>query len=211
MSVAISLYRADARCFLRQHNKKIMRNYISPAIRLTIGLLVILSVLYPLFVAAISKLAPGGGNGVTIMANGRVVGYANVGQKFTEDRYFNSRPSAVDYNAAGSGGSNKGPSNTEYLGVVQARIDTFLVHNPGVNKADIPAELVTASGSGLDPHLSPTGASAQIARIARVRNIPVARLQQLVDEQTEGPLLGLFGPSTVNVLKLNIALDALKK
>jgi K+-transporting ATPase ATPase C chain len=187
-----------------------MKNHTSPAIRLTIGLLVILSILYPLFVAAVSQLAPGGGDGVTIMARGRIVGYANVGQKFTEDRYFNSRPSEVDYNAARSGGSNKGPSNTEYLGEVEARIDTFLVHNPGVNKADIPAELVTASGSGLDPHLSPAGASVQIARVARVRNIPATRLQQLVDEQTEGPLLGLFGPSTVNILKLNVALDALK-
>ena len=153
-----------------------MKNHIAPAIRLTLGLLVILSVLYPLFVAAVSRLAPGGGNGVTIMAKGgtasrRVVGYANVGQKFTEDRYFNGRPSAVDYNAAGSGGSNKGPSNADYLKDVQARIDTFLVHNPGVNKADIPAELVTASGSGLDPHLSPAGARVQIARIARARDI----------------------------------------
>lgn len=207
---AISFYRADARCFLRQHDKKIMKNHISPAIRLTLALLVILSVLYPLFVAAVSRLAPGGGNGVTIMARGKVVGYANVGQKFTEDRYFNSRPSAVDYKADGSGGSNKGASNTEYLGVVEARIDTFLLHNPGVNKADIPAELVTASGSGLDPHLSPAGANVQIARIARVRNIPSTRLRQLVDEHTEGPLLGLFGPSTINILKLNIALDALK-
>ncbi len=189
--------------------KKIMKNHISPVIRLTLGLLVILSVLYPMLVAAVSRLTPGGGDGVTIMAHGRVVGYANVGQKFTEDRYFNSRPSAVDYNAAGSGGSNKGPSNTEYLDVVKARIDTFQVHNPDVKKADIPAELVTASGSGLDPHLSPAGARVQVARIARVRHIPAARLRQLVDEQTEGPLLGLFGPPTVNVLKLNVALDAL--
>ncbi|WP_018619441.1 K(+)-transporting ATPase subunit C [Spirosoma luteum] len=192
-----------------------MKNHISSAIRLTFALLVILSVLYPLFVAAVSRLAPGGGDGVTIMARGgtasrRIVGYANVGQTFTEDRYFNGRPSAVGYNAAGSGGSNKGPSNTEYLNDVKARIDTFLVHNPAVKKADIPAELVTASGSGLDPHLSPAGASVQIARIARVRNIPAARLQQLVDEQTKGPLLGLFGPSTVNILTLNVALDALK-
>lgn len=207
----ISLYRADARCFLRQHDKKIMKNHIAPAIRLTLALLIILGILYPLLVAAISRLAPGGGNGVTIMANGRVVGYANVGQAFTEDRYFNGRPSAVNYNAAGSGGSNKGPSNIDYLGVVQARIDTFLMHNPAVKKADIPAELVTASGSGLDPHLSPAGALVQVARIARVRNMPVAELRQLVDEHTQGPLLGLFGPPTVNVLKLNVALDALNR
>lgn len=187
-----------------------MKNHISPAIRLTLALLIVLSVVYPLVVAGIAKLAPGGGNGVTVSVNGKVVGYANVSQSFTEDRYFNSRPSAVAYNAAGSGGSNKGPSNSDYLKDVQARIDTFLVHNPGVNKADIPSELVTASGSGLDPDLSLAAAKIQVARLAKVRNLSAERLNQLVDEHTEGPLLGLFGPSKVNVLKLNIALDEMK-
>ncbi len=166
--------------------------------------------MYPLVLAGIGKLAPGEGKGETISVNGKVVGYALVGQKFTEDRYFNSRPSAVDYNAAGSAGSNKGPSNPDYLKTVQARIDTFLVHNPGVDKSDVPAELVTASGSGLDPDLSPAGAKIQVARIARVRGISADRLTNLVDQHTKGPLLGLFGPSTVNVLKLNVALDGLK-
>ncbi len=188
-----------------------MKNHIFPALRLTVVLLVLVSVIYPLLVAGIAKLAPGGGNGVTVLANGKVVGYALVGQKFTEDRYFNSRPSAVDYNAAGSAGSNKGPTNPDYLKTVQARIDTFLVHNPGITKADIPSELVTASGSGLDPDLSPAAAKIQVARIATVRGMPVERLNQLVAEHTEGPLLGLFGPAKVNLLKLNIALDELKK
>lgn len=187
-----------------------MKNHISPAIRLTVVMLVILVVIYPLVVAGIAKLAPGGGKGETISVNGKVVGYALVGQKFTEDRYFNSRPSAVDYNAAGSAGSNKGPSNPDYLQTVQARIDTFLVHNPTVKKADIPAELVTASGSGLDPDLSPEAAKIQIDRIARVRKVSPEQLTKLVDENTKGPLLGLFGPASVNVLKLNIALDRLK-
>ena len=187
-----------------------MKNHISPAIRLTLVLLVLLAVIYPLVVAGIAKLAPGGGKGVTVEANGKVVGYTLIGQKFTEDRYFNSRPSAVEYNAAGSAGSNKGPSNPDYLKTVQARIDTFLVHNPGVNKADIPAELVTASGSGLDPDLSPAAAKIQVARIASVRKLPVEKLNTLVDEHTEGPLLGIFGPSKVNVLKLNVALDEAK-
>ena len=187
-----------------------MKNHIGPALRLTLVLLILVSVIYPLIIAGIAKLAPGGGNGVTVTAKGRVVGYALVGQKFTEDRYFNSRPSAVGYNAAGSGGSNKGPSNPDYLKDVQTRIDTFLVHNPGVNKADIPSELVTASGSGLDPDLSPAAAKIQVARIANVRNLSAERIDQLIAEHTNGPLLGLFGPSTVNVLALNVALDDAK-
>jgi len=187
-----------------------MKNHIAPAIRLTLVMLVILSVVYPLVVAGVARFAPGEGKGETVTANGKVVGYALVGQKFTEDRYFNSRPSAVDYNASGSAGSNKGPSNPDYLKTVQARIDTFLVHNPGVRKEDIPAELVTASGSGLDPDLSPVAAKIQVARVAKVRGISSERLVQLVDEHTKGPLIGLFGPSTVNVLALNVALDQLK-
>lgn len=187
-----------------------MKTHIGPAIRLTVVLLVLLSVVYPLVVAGIATFAPGGGKGETISVNGRVVGYKRVGQAFTQDRYFNSRPSAVDYNAAGSGGSNKGPSNPDYLKTVQARIDTFLVHNPGVRKEDIPSELVTASGSGLDPDLSPMGAHIQVERIARVRGLSASQLHKLVDEHTETPLLGIFGPSKVNVLALNVALDQLK-
>lgn len=187
-----------------------MKTHIGPALRLTLVLLILVSVIYPLVVAGIAKLAPGGGDGVTVTANGKVVGYALVGQKFTEDRYFNSRPSAVGYNAAGSGGSNKGPSNPDYLKDVQTRIDAFLVHNPGINKTDIPSELVTASGSGLDPDLSPAAAKIQVARIAKVRNLSADRLNQLVDEHTEGPFLGLFGTSKVNVLALNVALNELR-
>ena len=188
----------------------LMKTHIGPAIRLTLVMLVILVVIYPLVVTGIARLAPGGGKGETVTVNGKVVGYKLIGQAFTQDRYFNSRPSAVDYNAAGSAGSNKGPSNPDYLKTVQARIDTFLVHNPGVNKADIPAELVTASGSGLDPDLSPAGAKVQVARIAKVRGLSAERLMQLVDQQTEGPLLGVFGPAKVNVLALNVTLDQLK-
>ncbi|GAB3741266.1 K(+)-transporting ATPase subunit C [Spirosoma lituiforme] len=187
-----------------------MKTHLAPAIRLTLVMLVLLSVIYPLLVSGIARLAPGGGKGETVTVNGKVVGYKLIGQKFTEDRYFNSRPSAVEYNAAGSAGSNKGPSNPDYLKTVQTRIDTFLVHNPGVSKADIPAELVTASGSGLDPDLSPAGAKIQVARVAKARGISAERLNQLVDQQTEGPLLGIFGPAKVNVLALNVALDQVK-
>lgn len=187
-----------------------MKKYLLPSLKLTLVLIIICSVLYPLFIAAVGKLTPGGGNGETMKVNGKVVGYTLIGQKFTDDKYFWSRPSAVDYNAAGSAGSNKGPTNPDYLKTVQDRIDTFLAHNPGVRKEDIPAELVTASGSGLDPDLSPAAAKVQVKRIAATRQIDENKIYALIDEHTEGPLFGLFGPSKVNVLKLNVALDELK-
>lgn len=187
-----------------------MKRYFFPALKLTLVLVVLTAGIYPLLIAGIAKLAPGGGNGVTVKHNGKVAGYANVGQQFIDDRYFQGRPSAVDYNGGGSGGSNKGPSNPDYLAIVQERIDTLLAHNPAVQRKDIPAELVTASGSGLDPHLSPAAALLQVPRIAEARGIQENRLKQLVDAQTNGPLLGMFGPSTVNVLQLNVALDGLK-
>lgn len=167
-------------------------------------MLVLCGGIYFGLVTLIGKLAPGGGKGKTLLSNGKVVGYENIGQSFTEDRYFWGRPSAVNYNAAGSAGSNKGPSNPEYLATVQARIDSFLVHNPGVKKADIPAELVTASGSGLDPHISPEAAQIQVARVARARNIDPQKIQDLVASHTTRHLLA---PDVVNVLALNIALD----
>ena len=189
-----------------------MKTYILPSIKLTVILLVILAGIYPLAIAGVGKLTPGHGDGETIQYKGRTVGFANVGQKFTKDQYFWSRPSAVDYKADASGGSNKGPSNPDYLHKdVQGRIDTFLKHNPGVTKEQIPAELVTASGSGLDPDLSPAGAKVQAARIAKARGLSEQQVLALVDSQTEKPLLGLFGPAKVNVLKLNVALDELKK
>jgi K+-transporting ATPase ATPase C chain len=188
-----------------------MKTYLLPSIKITVILLVLLSGLYPLAIAGIGKFTPGHGDGETVMYKGRVVGYANIGQKFTKDQYFWSRPSAANYQADASAGSNKAPSNPDYLKDVSARIDTFLKHNPDVKRADIPAELVTSSGSGLDPDLSPDGATIQVARIAKIRNIQPARLIQLIDENTEKPLFGIFGPPKVNVLKLNVALDELKK
>jgi len=187
-----------------------MKNIVKQSLILTVLCLVLFSCIYPLLVSAVAMLAPGGGDGVTTERNGKVVGYANIGQSFTEDKYFYSRPSAVGYNAAGSAGSNKGPTNPDYLKAVQDRIDTFLVHNPGIAKKDIPADLVTASGSGLDPNISVEGAIVQIPRISKVRNIPEAKIKELVTSYTEKPFLGIFGPEKVNVLKLNLALDELK-
>lgn len=154
--------------------------------------------------------APNHGGGETVSLNGKVVGYALVGQNFTDSKYFNGRPSAVDYNAAGSCGSNKGPTNADYLQVVNDRIDTFRVYNPGINKKDIPSELVTASGSGLDPDLSPEAALIQVSRVAKIRNLSETKVKELVNSNTVQPALGFFGVPKVNVLKLNIELDNLK-
>jgi len=184
-----------------------MRKYILPSLKLTAVLIILCSILYPLLIAAIGWLTPGGGRGEALVFNGKVVGYANIGQHFSDDKYFWSRPSAAGYNAAGSTGSNKGPSNPDYLKDVEAHIDSFLVHNPGVSRAEIPAELVTYSGSGLDPDLSPAGAKIQVKRVAAVRHLPEDKVNTLVDQYTQKPLLGIFGPAKVNVLKLNIALD----
>jgi K+-transporting ATPase ATPase C chain len=186
-----------------------MKKNLLISLKLTVVLLVLCSLLYPLLIAGIGKATPGGGKGKTLSVNGKVVGYELIGQKFTQDKYFWSRPSAVDYYAAGSAGSNKGPSNPDYLKIVQDRIDTFLVHNPGVNKEEIPADLVTASGSGLDPDISPASAHVQVKRIATIRGLSEDKVKALVDQYIDKPFLGM-GPSKVNVLKLNIALDELK-
>ncbi|TSD63034.1 K(+)-transporting ATPase subunit C [Inquilinus sp. KBS0705] len=188
-----------------------MNSNIIKAIRLTLVLTVLLCVLYPVVITFAAKLSKGQGNGETITVNGKVVGYANVGQSFTQAKYFWGRPSAVAYNAAGSAGSNKGPSNPDYLKDVSNRIDTLLKYHPYLKRGDIPSEMVTASGSGLDPDISPAAANIQIKRIADNRGLTIQQVTNLVNQHTEAPLLGLFGPSKVNVLKLNVALDALKK
>jgi K+-transporting ATPase ATPase C chain len=187
-----------------------MKTNIFSAIKLTILTIIFFCGIYTSMVWAIAQLSPNHGKGEIITQNGKTY-YANIGQSFTEDKYFNSRPSAVNYNAAGSCGSNKGPSNPDYLAQVQARIDTFIAHNPTVKKEAIPSELVTASGSGLDPNISVEAAVIQIDRISKARNISSDVLQQLIKKQTEQPLAGLFGPKKINVLKLNLALDNLKQ
>lgn len=185
----------------------ILKKYLLPSVRLTVVLMVLLCGVYFGIITLIGKATPGGGSGEKITVNGKTVGYANVGQKFTDDRYFWGRPSAVDYNAAGSAGSNKATSNPDYLQLVQARIDSFLVHNPGVTKAQIPAEMITASGSGLDPHISPASAYIQLARVAGIRKLDAVKIKILVDRHIE---TGTFGPDIINILKLNVALDNLK-
>ncbi|MCG2615042.1 potassium-transporting ATPase subunit KdpC [Terrimonas sp. NA20] len=184
-----------------------MKKNLSISARLTLVMILLLAVIYPLLIAAVGKLTPGKGKGETISVNGKVVGYERIGQKFTADIYFQGRPSAVDYNAAGSAGSNKGPSNPGYLQLVQNRIDSFLAHNPGVTKEQIPSDLVTASGSGLDPHISPDAARIQIKRVASSRGISMQKVTELVQAHIVQPV---FGPAYVHVLKLNVALDEIK-
>ncbi|OYW20233.1 MAG: potassium-transporting ATPase subunit C, partial [Sphingobacteriales bacterium 12-47-4] len=183
-----------------------MKKNVLIALKLSLGLIILCAVIYPLVVALAGKATPNGGKGETLEFKGKVVGYERIGQKFTEDRYFWGRPSAVDYNAAGSAGSNKGPSNPDYLKLVEERIDSFLAHNPGIDRKDIPSDLVTASGSGLDPHISPAAAYIQVKRVAAARKLPESVLRELVEKNTEKIP---FGPDAVHVLKLNIALDEL--
>ena len=186
-----------------------MKTHIIPAIRLTLFCAVFFCGFYTLGILCIAQLAPNNGKGEVITANGKTY-HVNVAQNFTEDKYFWPRPSAVDYNGAGSGGSNKGPSNPDYLAEVKVRIDTFLLKNPGIERADVPSELVTASGSGLDPHISVEAAKIQVKRIAKVRNITEQKVHNIIAENTEKPLLGLFGTEKINVLKLNLALNNLQ-
>ncbi len=186
-----------------------MKENILPAIRLTVICLLFFSGFYTLIVLGLAQFSGNGGAGAIVTQNNKKF-YVNVGQKFTDDKYFYSRPSAVEYNAAGAGGSNKGPSNPDYLAVVQARIDSFMVHNPGISRTEIPSDLVTASGGGLDPHISVQAANVQVKRIAKIRGIAEANVQQLIITNTEAPLFGLLGTEKINVLKLNMALDNLQ-
>ena len=178
--------------------------------KLTIAFCILFSVSYIFILWLFAQVAsPNKGNAEVLELNGKVVGAANVGQNFTQDIYFWGRPSKAGngYDASSSAGSNKGPSNEEYLAEVEARIDTFLMHHPYLKREEVPVEMVTASGSGLDPDISPKAAYAQAQRVAKARGLSIDKVMALVNANVEGPLLGLFGPEKVNVLKLNIALE----
>lgn len=139
-------------------------------------------------------------------ADGTVVGSRLIAQKFTKPEYFQPRPSAVDYNAASTGGSNYGPSNPDHLKAVQERLDA-ITKLEGVGASQVPSEMVTASGAGLDPHIPPAAAELQAARVAQARGVPVERVRELVRAHTEPPTFGFLGRARVNVLELNLALD----
>ena len=168
-------------------------------------------VLYPLAMWGIAQLSPNQGKSFLVADKNNQHYYENIGQSFSKDHYFWGRPSAVDYNAAGSGASNKGSNNEEYLQEVEKRLNDFLQKNPTAKKEDVPVDLITASGSGLDPNISVQGAIVQVDRIAKARGLDHEKVKELIDNQIEKPLLGSLGPDKINVLKLNIELDKLSK
>ncbi|RZJ72962.1 K(+)-transporting ATPase subunit C [Flavobacterium sp.] len=182
-----------------------MKN-LKSMLRLTLVLIVLFCVYYPLLVFGIAQAAPNRGKGEVLTLDGKTVGYKRIGQKFDKPGFFWGRPSAVDYNAAASGGSNKGASNAEYLKQVQKRIDTFLIAHPYLEKAQIPSDIVTASGSGLDPHISPQAALIQVRRVANERHISESEVRKLVGKHIRKPTIA--GTETVNVLELNLELSA---
>lgn len=187
-----------------------MKTYLVTSLKITALTMILFGVIYPLIITGIATFtAAGGGDGKTVVVNGKVVGFEVIGQSFTSGKYFNGRPSAVGYNAAATGGSNKGPTNPDFLATVEGRVSDFLNKNPEAKKEDIPVDLVSASGGGLDPHISPAAAEIQIPRIARVREINADHLRMLIRTNTETPLFGFLGTSKVNVLKINLALDSI--
>jgi potassium-transporting ATPase KdpC subunit len=180
------------------------------SVKITLALCVFFAVCYILILWIFAKVAsPNEGNAEVAMLNGKVVGASNVGQSFTKDIYFWGRPSSAGegYDAANSSGSNKGPTDKEYLDEVEARIDTFLVHHPYLTRKDVPAEMVTGSGSGLDPDITPACAYVQVKRVADARGMREEAVRAIVDRLIEKPFMRLFGTTKINVLKLNIALE----
>jgi K+-transporting ATPase ATPase C chain len=189
-----------------------MQALLRPAISLFVLLTVVTGILYPLAVTGIAKLVfPEAAEGSLIRVDGKPVGSALIGQSFTAPDYFWGRPSATapyPNNAAASSGSNQGPLNPALLDAVKGRIAALKAADPD-NAKPIPLDLVTASGSGLDPHISPAAAQYQVDRVARARNLQPKAVEALVAQSTEGRQWGVFGEPRVNVLELNLALDSL--
>ena len=190
-----------------------MKNILRPALVLFLVLTLVTGVAYPLLVTGLAQgLFPAQAAGSLIMRDGKPVGSSLIGQNFTDPKNFWGRPSAtgpMPYNASASSGSNQGPLNPALVETVKGRIDALRAADPG-NTAPVPVDLVSASASGLDPHISPAAANYQTARVARVRNLPLEQVQQLVAQETEMPWLRLLGEPRVHVLRLNLALDAIK-
>ena len=188
-----------------------MRNVVR-ALRAVVVLGLLTGLAYPLSITAIAQLTmPGKADGSLIRVDGRVVGSSSIGQLWEGDQWFYGRPSSIDYDASTSSGSNLGPNSQDLADLIaeraQAILDLERPYGPGLAVADIPADLLTASASGLDPHISVAGAELQAPRIAEVRGLPLDRVRGLIAEHTEGPALGFLGQERVNVLELNLALD----
>jgi len=183
------------------------------ALRMTLLTLLVTGLAYPLAVTGVAQLAfRDGAGGSLVSREGRTVGSRLVGQAFTSERYFHSRPSAAGedgYDAAASSASNLGPTSRALIDDVKARVDEIVAAEPGARRGEVPVDLVTSSGSGLDPDISPDGAALQVARVARERGLDEAVVQQLVAESVTPRQFGLLGEPRVNVLELNLALDAL--
>src|SRR5436309_4873328 len=183
---------------------------LRPAVMVLVLLTLVTGVAYPLLVTGVAQAVfPFQAQGSLVVKEGKVVGSALIGQPFDDPKYFWSRPSATSPfpdNAGSSSGSNLGPTNPDLAKAVQGRVEALRAADPG-NTALIPVDLVTASGSGLDPHISPAGALYQVPRVAKARGLDEARVRELVAQYTEGRQWGLFGEPRVNVLRLNLALD----
>lgn len=189
-----------------------MLKEIRPAVVSFLLLTLLTGIAYPLVVTGIAQgLMPNQANGSLIIKDGKPVGSSLIGQSFSDPKYFWSRPSATSpmpNNASSSGGSNQGPTNPALADAVKGRVQALRDADPG-NQQPVPVALVTASGSGLDPHISPAAAEYQLARVARVRNLTPEAVHKLVADHTEGRQFGILGEPRVNVLELNLALDAL--
>jgi K+-transporting ATPase ATPase C chain len=187
-----------------------MKSLLRPAVTLLLALTVITGIAYPLLVTAIAQmLFPRAANGSVIERDGKTLGSELIGQAFADPKYFWGRLSATTpfaYNSASSTGSNLGPANPALLDAVKQRIDSLHAADPD-NKAPVPVDLVTASGSGLDPHISPAAAQYQLERVARVRGRSQAEIARFIAQASEGRQFGLLGEPRVNVLKLNLLLD----
>jgi K+-transporting ATPase ATPase C chain len=199
-----------------------MLREIRPAIVFIVALTLITGLVYPLAMTAVAGVIfPYKAQGSMVERDGKVVGSELIGQEFTSDKYFHGRPSATvtpdpkdptknidaPYNAANSGGSNLGPTNKALIDRVKGDVDKLKQENPS---APVPIDLVTTTAGGLDPHISPAGALFQVPRVAKARNLPEDQVRKLVDDNTEGRVLGLLGEPRVNVLALNLALDRMR-
>jgi K+-transporting ATPase ATPase C chain len=191
-----------------------MKTLLRPAVSLFVLLTAVTGIAYPLAVTGLAKVAfPAAADGSLIVKEGKPVGSSLIGQNFTDPKYFWGRPSATGpqpYNASASSGSNQGPLNPALVDAVKGRIDALKAADPD-NKLPIPADLVNASASGLDPQISPEAAAYQVARVAGQRHLLPADVKALVSQHTEGRQWGVFGEPRVNVLQLNIALDSVSK